>query len=369
MFLVNEQVYKKLVQTKEGQTSNLVSGKNINSNSIHINHENKKTSNSLSEEDQDKIYSNGYLYNERPSTPSNQSVDEDESLMDFDTTEDDISGKTQKTSNPSTVESIGVQTFHPHLTNTGTEPHVFPLISKNTQSVYPETADVGTEIVVKNKTQDTQTLSKILKESGVQTVDKPVKKSSLNKLKKEIKPKPAQNTSGLKTDPQTEKVSPSYSRKKPASGIYSPSSDTLPPQTPSQQPVVKTPPVDPKPSTSHQPDFKSIQFQPSTTPKLWEGENTRVVNFPPKKQRKLKIQENHSSSHKGVVSTKRKSSFPESRRKKFKTELAGKRKSGARSSRFPEILPKKQKTVRSRVSVLNPTQINSQWASSSEDDD
>ena len=117
------------------------------------------------------------------------------------------------------------------------------------------------------------------------------------------------------------------------------------------------------PSTS---GLQSIRFKPSTETKLWDSSKTSIVNFPPKKSQ---IKKKPSVSRPKVVSSKRKSSFPESRRKKFKTELAGKRKSRERSSRFPEILPKKVKTVRARVSVLNPTQINKQWDSSSEDGD
>lgn len=94
------------------------------------------------------------------------------------------------------------------------------------------------------------------------------------------------------------------------------------------------------------------------------------VTFPPgTKAIKSSGKKNSISSKPSVLASKKRSSFfPTSKRKKFKGELAGKRKSDGRSSRFPEKLPKRTKKYRARISVLTPQEINRGWESSSEDD-
>ena len=350
MFLVNDQVYKKLVRSNEECSKNALSDANSNINSIHINNDNHGNSKSFSQEVPFNGHSNDFDKGESQGTKSPSSIEKEVDPMEIDTEE--YAGNSQNFSNFRDRDNFE----KPVLVNSEVQTDKPKLKNSESQHESLNTASIGINTLKNNKNKKIQTQKVINKDVESQTSEKNVKNSGVqtSKINFNVKRKLPLPKSEIKKTPNEQK-----------SEITDKVSDNpIPPKKtiPSSRSL---------PSSKIEKPSDNPTNQPSRVSSLWGPSPEVVVNFPPKKEsKKLLLNKPLLEKSKSVGPIKRKSFFPESKRKKFKTELAGKRKSENRSSRFPEIRPKKLKTVKARISVLNPNQINNRWAdSSSEDDD
>ena len=351
MYLVNDPVYKKLIRSNEECTKNALTGANSNTNSININNENYGSSKSPPQEvsvsgssdkpDNDPSHPDKFVSSiEKQNEPMEVGAEENgkishglSSFLDSTTFEKTVPVNSQ------------VQTDTPQLKNSGTQHEGIASSSigvntlKNNKNKKIQTQKSS------NKDGQSQTSEKVVKDSGAQTQEiNSNKKRNLHTVKSEIKFSPKEKKTKISDKiPHTTSIS----SKKPI-----PAPRTILPSK-----FVKS--------------SDKASTQPANGPSLWGKTLEASVNFPPKKRLNDELL-NKPNLKKSPPSfpIKRKTFFPESKNKKFKSEIAGKRKSENRSSRFPEKIPKRLKSVKSRISVLNPDQINKRWADSdSENDD
>ena len=354
MYLVNEQVYKKLTRSNEECSKNALAGVSSNTNSIHINNENHGNSNLALREGSVNGSSDKLDKDHPPDHPPAgkfvSSIEEEIEPMEIGDKENDKNNHSLSNfRGPTTFEKAvpvnsEVQTDKPELKNS------------ETQHESLSTSSIGINTFKNNKNKKIQTQKTINKDGESQTPEKNVKDSGVQtqKINSNKKRKPPLAKSEIKFSPNEKKteIPDKVSDNSPISSKKS----IPPPRNISPQKIVKS-------------SDKSTS-QPVHNPSLWGPPPEVIVNFPPKKGLKDILLNNPIlEKPKPVGPIKRKSFFPESKRKKFKSEIAGKRKSENRSSRFPEKLPKRLKTVKSRISVLNPNQINSLWVDSDSEND
>ena len=345
MYLVNDQVYKKLIRSNEECTKNALAGVNSNTNSININNENYGNSKSPPQE----VPVSGS--SDKPDNDSSQPdkflspIEKQNEPMEIGDEEDvQISRSFPSFLDSTTLEKAvpvnsQIQTDKPQFKNSGTQHEATATSSIGVNTLKNnKTKKIQTQ-KTSNKDGESQTSEKVVKDSGVQTQEiNSNKKKFLPSVKSEIK------------------FSPKEKKKKISDKI--PHITPIPPKKPIPAPRTILPSKFVKSSDK-------APTQPVNSPSLWEKPLEASVNFPPKKHLNDSLL-NKPNLKKSLPSfpIKRKSFFPDSKNKKIKSEIAGKRKSEARSSRFPEKIPKRLKSVKSRITVLNPEQINKRWVDS-----
>ena len=345
MYLVNDQVYKKLIRSNEECTKNALAGVNSNTNSINISNENYGNSKSSPQE----VSVSGS--SDKPDNDPSQAdkfvspIEKQNEPMEIGDEEDGkISHSFPSFLDSTTLEKAlpvnsQIQTDKPQLKNSGTQHEGVATSSIGVNTLKNnKTKKIQTQ-KTSNKDGESQTSEKVVKDSGAQTQEiNSNKKRNLPTVKSEIKFSPKEKKTKISDKiPHTTSISP----KKPI-----PAPRAILPSK-----LVKS--------------SDKAPTQPVNSPSLWEKPLEASVNFPPKKPLNDDLL-NKPNLKKSPPSfpIKRKTFFPESKNKKFKSEIAGKRKSDARSSRFPEKIPKRLKSVKSRITVLNPEQINNRWVDS-----
>ena len=410
MVLLNDLVYKNLMELQERQNQNSDLNNNHNQNINNTNlqiHHGTNSQPVLSDNKQPTELS-------QPSILPVYSKSQDSPPMEIDENKYDKFSETDSDNNLGTTIETTTQTFN-------------PLTSDASNQVQPQTTNVATSAFVNTKDDTSQTSTKKGKDSGIQTMKK--KYIAKPYIKQEKKNARQDNTSSV----DKKEFKSSIDHLTPSIDIAPAPTSLPPPITPNT--LSLPPPITPIPvslSTPIRPSTNVIRSlpppitRPSLPPPitrqalpppitrpalpppitrpalpppitrpalLWDGAPELTVNFPPpntkkksssikkenkeikkdiKKEIKKEIQDTiNTKDHEVVKSNKRPSPFADSKRKKQKTEIAGKRKSAQRSSIYYSPKPKKLKNVRAKISVLKPSQINRDWdsSSSSSDDD